>query len=207
MNNKHALKIEQDSDATSPRDNDNLGTLACWHRRYTLGDLQPQEAPMDYEEALPKDSLVLPVYMIDHSGIALSLKDFGDPWDSGQVGIYHMSPSQLIEEYGEDTPEIRERATSAIKAEIEEYSEYVNGNCWGFVIEDENGNTVDSCWGFIGSDIFDNGMIEHIDEEYYPLLEEACDKAGVSFSTKKLEEYEARCAAYRKKQRVGPASP
>jgi hypothetical protein len=31
-----------------PRDFDNLGTMACWHRRYTLGDEQPKESPDEH---------------------------------------------------------------------------------------------------------------------------------------------------------------
>ena len=30
---------------SNPRDWDNLGVMACWHRRYDLGDEQPQCSP------------------------------------------------------------------------------------------------------------------------------------------------------------------
>ena len=32
------IKIEPDDDPESPRAMDNTGIMACWHRRYTLGD-------------------------------------------------------------------------------------------------------------------------------------------------------------------------
>lgn len=37
----------------SPRNWDNLGTMVCWHRRYTLGDIQPeQQGPGEYLDSL-----------------------------------------------------------------------------------------------------------------------------------------------------------
>lgn len=37
-NSVYRLEIVSDTDAASPRRNDNLGTMVCWHRRYNLGD-------------------------------------------------------------------------------------------------------------------------------------------------------------------------
>lgn len=37
-NSVYRLEIVPDTDAASPRGNDNLGTMVCWHRRYNLGD-------------------------------------------------------------------------------------------------------------------------------------------------------------------------
>lgn len=35
------IKVLQDTSADSPREWSNLGVMACWHRNYTLGDVQP----------------------------------------------------------------------------------------------------------------------------------------------------------------------
>lgn len=37
--------IETDEDPWDPREWDNLGTMVCWHNRYTLGDEQPKSDP------------------------------------------------------------------------------------------------------------------------------------------------------------------
>jgi hypothetical protein len=39
------IRVIVDRDAESPREYDNVGTMACWHRRYKLGDVQPEERP------------------------------------------------------------------------------------------------------------------------------------------------------------------
>lgn len=46
------LEIHQDNSPFSPRENDNVGTMVCWHNRYNLGDEQPRESPSDYMEYL-----------------------------------------------------------------------------------------------------------------------------------------------------------
>ena len=49
MSEQHYVyQIVTDDTPESPRDFDNLGTMACWHRQYSLGDVQPKEAPQDY---------------------------------------------------------------------------------------------------------------------------------------------------------------
>ena len=42
------VKVKQDTDPMSPREWDNLGVMACWHRGYTLGDVQPKEDPQEW---------------------------------------------------------------------------------------------------------------------------------------------------------------
>jgi len=40
----HTIHIYLDEPTESPREWDNLGTMICWHRNYTLGDDQPRES-------------------------------------------------------------------------------------------------------------------------------------------------------------------
>jgi len=46
------IKIERDNSPESPREDDNLGTMVCWHKRYVLGDEQPNEPPEEWLESL-----------------------------------------------------------------------------------------------------------------------------------------------------------
>lgn len=40
------------------------------------------------------------------------------------------------------------------EALVEEWQSYCNGSVYGYVVEDENGEEIDSCWGYIGDDIY-----------------------------------------------------
>lgn len=44
-------KLYQDTDPQDPRDNDNLGTMVCWHRNYSLGDEQPNVSVTEWLES------------------------------------------------------------------------------------------------------------------------------------------------------------
>jgi hypothetical protein len=46
------IKVYPDDNAESPREWSNVGTMACWHRRYNLGDVQPSEDPEAYLRGL-----------------------------------------------------------------------------------------------------------------------------------------------------------
>lgn len=179
-------KIVQEDGPESPREWDNLGVMACWHRRYNLGDEQPKCEPSEYQDDLPEGSVILPLYLYDHSGITMSTSGFSCPWDSGQVGIIYATPDKIRENFSvtEITDEIREKVTACLRSEVEIYDHFLTGNVWGFVIErsDEcdcchhvEWESVDSCWGFIGDDAKDvlDAMKEHVDAEYHAALEAA----------------------------------
>ena len=164
----YTIRIEHDQDCSSPRENDNLGTIATWHRRYALGDVQPRETPEEYIAGLPKGTISLPVYMYEHGGIALSTGrdgQFSDPWDSGQLGVITCTPEKIRAEYSckRITPAIREKVIAVLTGEIEEYSHFVGGECYGYVIEDIDGEHVDSCWGFIGYEYVQEAAREQAD--------------------------------------------
>ena len=41
-------------------------------------------------------------------------------------------------------------ATQCLLAEVQRYDQYLNGDVWGYVIEDSASHAVESCWGFYG---------------------------------------------------------
>lgn len=152
-------RIEQDDDSEDPREWDHLGTMACWHSRYNLGDLQPSESPDEYMEEViePERGVCLPLFLYDHSGLAMSTGrqyPFDCPWDAGQVGWIHASREAILRDYSAKrlTRGLRERVAAQMRAEVAEYHQYLSGDVYGYVIEDEEGDVVDSCWGFYGYD-------------------------------------------------------
>lgn len=54
---------------------------------------------------------IKPLYMLDHSGLTLSLSSFKNPWDSGQLGFLYVTKQNMKEYFGtaELTDEIKKR--------------------------------------------------------------------------------------------------
>lgn len=190
------LRIIQDDSAESPREWDNLGTIAYAHSRYTLGE-EKIDDPIEWlEDMLGLDRLyiespqrlaslekrffdkyiVLPVYMYDHSAISLSTTPFSCSWDSGKLGYIYAHKEDIRKEYGVKriTKKVRELVESILKSEINTFDHYVQGEVYGYIVEDEAGDQVDSCWGFIGDfRAAESGMKDHLPEELWEQLENA----------------------------------
>ena len=153
--------IHRDEDCESPRENDNLGCLCLFHRRYDFPNESKMPSAMLREYLACKDfkGVQLPVYMYDHSGLAFNTTGFGDPWDSAQVGVIYAERGKLLTEYGEAADDAQ--ALEVLRGEVEEYGKWVNGECYGYVlIGTEPGEGDDSCWGFIGREYVEEAARE-----------------------------------------------
>lgn len=156
------VKIEYDEDPPNPRtDWDNLGTMVAFHKRYNLGDKTDYkedhyESWDELRDAIEKNedpAVILPLYLHDHSGLTMRTSDFGDRWDSGQVGFIFVSKKRAREEYKKLTAKNLGHAKKVLEGEVETYSDYLSGGVYGFVIEDEEADEeLDALWGIYGLD-------------------------------------------------------
>lgn len=171
------LKIFPDEYPESPRNWDNLSQMVCFHKRYKLGDDHSYDCEdfnnwSDLQARIGEDNdlaVILPLYLLDHSGITISTKPFSCPWDSGQVGFVFVTKQKMRENWNlVPDAEVTAFIGQAIKtliAEVETYDQYLRGDVFGYVHKDANGKHLDSCWGFFG-DIETSGMLENFSEEY-----------------------------------------
>lgn len=135
------------------------------------GDIFYASAGM-YKEAmqmlLKSDVVILPIFVFEHSGISISVSDFGDKWDHGQAGWIYTTKEKVKEmlinwgaKYKDKNGNMidvteenwREAATENLKGEIETYNMYLTGEVYGIIIEeynaeDDDWERTDSCWGF-----------------------------------------------------------
>lgn len=153
----HRIRIVRDFDPTAPNDwgDDGLFLIAD-HRQFSVRepgfDLTEYPGP-DYTHHDGRKYHVFPLRAYIHGGVALSLGtsgQFGDHWDSGWVGLVFVNQG--------DTGGDLEHATKAANGLLEEWNDYLLGNCWGYIVDvlsecphcgKENTNEIDSCWGFI----------------------------------------------------------
>lgn len=184
------LRIVRDDNPENPRDMDNTGHMICAHRRYKLGDEQRSDLTTAEEVKSECDALVvLPVFMYDHGAQSISTKPFEDRWDSGQLGWIYATDNSIraigwVKDDEEITSEVIERVKAALVSEVETYNEYLQGDVWGFIVEEHKTceccgtvkvENVDSCGGFLGGDV-KAAIANHLDDEVKPLLDEAWSK-------------------------------
>lgn len=165
---KYTVKVVQEYNPTDPRTEwDNLCTMVCFHSRYNLGDRNHGFTPESIREYLSENKKTVfwkPLYLYDHSGITISTGPFSCPWDSGQVGYIFVERDRFLKEFGYKrmTKKAKERLEALLEGEVEDYDKYLTGEVYGYMVEDEEGNCVDSCWGFYGEtkDVLEEGVSE-----------------------------------------------
>ena len=157
-----SIDIYQDECFESPREWENLGTMVCFHRRYSLGDKHEFSDSDDFREYLDENEnkiMALPLYLYDHGGITMNTTGFSCPWDSGQVGVIYCTYEKIRKEYGIKyvTKKWQEKIRQYLINEVQTYDQYLRGEVYCYNIED----TVDSCGGFYGYDHKKSGLLEY----------------------------------------------
>lgn len=182
------LEYDQDSSHLDPREEDRLvdivtGELRRWN--VATKDAMFQSAFDRFNNAgraglfkrwlkIFHDTEAMPVFLFEHGNVALSTGDFGDRWDSGQVGWTYIRPD--AEKWEDmDVPAI-------LKGFVETLGQWMNGEVYGWIAEElvkgtkvfegdhadeafEEWEQEDSCWGFIGYDYAQSEAKRELGEE------------------------------------------
>jgi len=176
---KKRFKISQDDWAQDPRAEwDNLGTMICFHGRYTLGDKHDYNSSdfdgwdelQNYIEKKLGGVVILPLYLYDHSGITMNTTGFSCSWDSGQVGFIYVSRETLLKEYGgkKVTTKLKEKVTQYLIGEVETYDQYLTGDVYRFELQ----NGVEMVK--LSKEDFEKGDTKNIDVEVEWEFEDSC---------------------------------
>jgi hypothetical protein len=155
------VKIYSDEDPINPRvDYDNDDVMVAFHKRYSLGDkhnysFNDFNSWDELKAQICKDNDVLeilPLYLLDHSGITISTTDFNDKWDSGMVGFIFITKDEARKSHmvKKISKKVRETCHKNLLSSVETYNQYIRNDVYGYVIEDKDENEIDSCWGFFG---------------------------------------------------------
>jgi hypothetical protein len=143
------VKIIRDSDAQSPSEYGDEGLfIVANHRQFYVpepGEKRCPEDPDEVVERYKKTHWIFPLEAYIHSGVHLSFGREGNypdrRWDVSQVGFVFASKKEW---------RLSKKAREAAKSKIDEWNQYLSGDVWGYVVEDERGVSLDSVWGFYG---------------------------------------------------------
>lgn len=196
IHNGKRLTIGYDSTAESPRGWDNSWNLSCSHEGYDLGDedcrlnVRDYDSWEEYGEALRAEFDIVemvPLYMLDHSNLALSIVDFNDRWDSGQIGFAFLTAEKLKDIANTyERSDLHELALDLLKDELSVYEGYLNGETYSIRLENvDTGEIIDSVGGFYGTDFDTNGLYREIPEEF---VDDVCKSLPMYFTSIEQEQ-------------------
>jgi len=141
------LTLKQDEDARSPQEDSDDGLfLIAGHRQFYVPFPGDDRLNKDKVEVYKKTHHMFAVEAYIHSGVALAFAHEGNfvdrQWDvSNPVGYIFASKEEW---------RLTKSARKAAESLLETWNQYLSGDVWGYVIEDDEGNHIDSCWGFYG---------------------------------------------------------
>ncbi len=144
---KYAIK--QDMDAQNPQDDGDTGLfLVANHRDFYVREPGEKAIPRDAFELIKKYRKSHWIFTIEayiHSGVVLAFSSQGNfpdrRWDVSQVGFIFAAKNEW---------RLSKSAKKVAAGYLETWNQYLSGDVWGYVIEDDEGNALESCWGFYG---------------------------------------------------------
>lgn len=166
---------------------ENAGVIACQRlTRYSIGEETIHGSVKEFSRELPKGSIVMPFFLRDAGDIKLALEPFYTSQDP--IGVIYATPQSIVHIYGDNTPASRRHARKSLAGELETYTQYLNGECYGMRTIHEDGE-VDEVFGFFGSNVFENGMASNVGDEDMHVLRQAVEGSDFMMgSAKQFEE-------------------
>lgn len=191
------LKIEYGEVLESPREWGNLGTFYTWERGYITPDNNDYRNGMEFFEDMlgydlawkihdkynnVRDFMVdvaermnklgyvlFPVAKHEHGNIIYELGT-ASGWDSGTVGVIFAKKEKIYEWFNvkKVTGKVLEQVERNFESELDTYTKYVNGEVYGYIVEDLIENEVDSVWGFY-EDMYDEKTALKVVSEHYDI--------------------------------------
>lgn len=140
MNNLKVI-FDYDNNPTNPRDWAAFTNMVCFHKRYCLGDkhnINPNNytgwdsLKINLVKYYSSIHTILPLFLLDHSGLQISTKPFGDVWDSGQIGFIFIT-KETVKENNFSKKDIN----TILHNHVNIYNNYLTGKIYQFKIVDE----------------------------------------------------------------------
>lgn len=159
------IKLYPETEPIDPREDDNLGTMICFHCDHCLGD-KHDFTPESLNEYIKRpDVIALPLYLLDHSGLWIKTSRqvvsranafSWDPggWDTSFIGYIVIDYEKIRKEYliKNVTKKVRERVIDYLFNEVNTYNNYLTGNVVWYNTETRTGEPISSCGNFFADE-------------------------------------------------------
>lgn len=120
--------------------------------------------------------LIFDLYRYEHGNVIFKVADsnpFNCQFDSGLCGWVVVAKNDVRKEFSctRISQKLNDKIKKVINGEMEQYTNYCNGEVYGFQYIDSEGDE-DSCYGFFGYDFETNGILDYIPEEFHKALKD-----------------------------------
>ena len=157
----YKLELVPDDNPLNPREDDNLCKILSLHKNYS-GDKHNYKT-YDYDNleeliaAIKKGEdacVIVPLYFYEHGGIIVRTSPFNDRFDSGAFGFAVVSKQAIRKTYNLKRVSAKsiQLARGIIEIEVEMYSQYINGDIYGFKVIDNDGCVLEDGYGYYNSE-------------------------------------------------------
>lgn len=157
---RYRARIVPDDQPPCPTEWDNLGEIAYLASSRDLLGTEPvsRERMDEIARLIRKGEYVgVPVYAYVHSGVVLRAGTGPKGFDSGASGFAYCTAEKAKAEFA-GSRTWRAAARKCLAAQVAEYSQYLEGDVWGVIVERVTkngtvvGDPVDTLWGLYGLD-------------------------------------------------------
>jgi hypothetical protein len=147
------VEIYPDQDEQGPDGWDNAGTLVIDsslrmtfgdEQRHATGRTRDDDWMVDVRLVQRQGGVALPVFFADYGSSGARIYES----DHDPNGVIYATREEIAEEWGGD----KDKAAEYLRGRLATYTQWMEGDVYGYVVSDEAGNHLDSCWGFYGFD-------------------------------------------------------
>jgi len=165
------ISVWHDEDAMDPCDFGLWKVFSFSRRHYNFKN--PDDIDLKKTEPKLKDGRAFWLDCYQHGCCTWSLHGEGTQcqFDTAKKGgiLFLLDQEFVLEE------DRKERACEFLNM----YSQWCNGECYGWSVEDENGDVIDSCGGYIGMDDLIEGIRESYGDEPFEIITERTETVTV----------------------------
>lgn len=150
--NDDVVVILRDECPFSPRGDWHLSTIVTNENRYRSPDENPFSSMEELITAVCKkkgEYIWDYVSRYEHGGVMYS-RGKSQGWDNCICGIIFVSKEDVRKFYEVKniTQKVLKKVFDRFDSELEEYTNYVNGDVYGYRLYSLDGELIDDCWGF-----------------------------------------------------------
>lgn len=157
---KYTVRVVYDTVPVNPREEFDTPFTILYDRdsRYYLGD-KAVDAEVVQEIVNSNDYIYMSVYAYIHSGTSLSTgmgcPDNDDIFRGMHSGIIYISKEDIRKNWNVKriSKKLLKDIYKYMEMEVKEFSQYLNGEIYMFVVEDEYGHLVETCGNFYDAEI------------------------------------------------------